>query len=107
MNQTIDARDESRDNCRERELIEDRFLAQFAALEESLTLLQAQVRSMSESVELFGGLARQIRRSTCPATDHRDKLRCHNAEVSAKVLGYSRDRIAALRDKGAPESSEK
>lgn len=31
----------------------------------------------------------------------------HNAEVLAEVLGYSREKIAALRDKGVLQSAEK
>ena len=76
MKDAIDVRDESKDNCPERELTEEQFLEQFAALEESLALLQAQMQSMSEQAKLFGSLARRIRRVTCPATDHRDKIRC-------------------------------
>lgn len=74
MKEIIDARDESREGCPERELTEERFLEQFAALEESLVLLQAQMHSMSENAKLFGSLARHIRRSTCPATGHQFKL---------------------------------
>ena len=40
MKETIDARDESKDHRSEREHTEERFLEQFAALEESLALLQ-------------------------------------------------------------------
>lgn len=72
MKQTIDARDESRDDCREQDLTGDRFLEQFAALEDSLGLLQAHMHSMSETAKLFASLARQIRRSSCPATGHQD-----------------------------------
>jgi hypothetical protein len=36
---------------------------------------------MSERVKLFGSLAQRIRRSTCPAADHRDKIRCPNAHA--------------------------
>ena len=54
-------------NKREQELTEERFLAQFAALEDGLALLEAQMRNMSEIVGQFGHLARRIRRSNCPA----------------------------------------
>jgi hypothetical protein len=74
MKETIDARDESIGNCPEQELTEERFLEQFAALEESLTLLQEQMHSMFENAKLFGNLARRIRRSTCPATGHQHKI---------------------------------
>ena len=66
MKEAIDARYESKNDCAE--LTEDQFLEQFAALEESVTLLQAHMQSMSETVKLFGSLARHIRRSTCPTT---------------------------------------
>jgi hypothetical protein len=75
MKATIDARDESRDNYREQELTEERFLEQFAALEESLALLQARLHSISENAKLFASLARHIRRSACPTTGHQDKIR--------------------------------
>jgi hypothetical protein len=74
MKERTDARDESKDYCSERELTEERFLEQFAALEESLTLLQAHMHSMSENAKLFGSLARHIRRATCPTTNHQDKI---------------------------------
>jgi len=51
-----------------RELNEERFLEQFAALEESLALLETNMRRMSETAKLFGSLARRIRRSACPTT---------------------------------------
>jgi hypothetical protein len=75
MKETNDARDERKDYCSEQELTEERFLEQFAALEESLALLQMHMHSMSENAKLFGSLARQIRRSTCPTTSHQDKIR--------------------------------
>jgi hypothetical protein len=75
MKETIDARDESNDNCTEQELTEERFLEQFAVLEESLALLQAHMHSMSENARLLGSLALHIRRSTCPTTGHQDKVR--------------------------------
>jgi hypothetical protein len=70
VKEAIDARDESKDNYSERELTEERFLEQFAALEESLTLLQSHMHNMSENAKLLGSLARHIRRSTCPTTGH-------------------------------------
>jgi hypothetical protein len=76
MKEAIEARDESKDRCSERDLTEERFLEQFAALEESLAVLQASIHNMSENANLFGRLARQIRRSTCPTTDHGDEIRC-------------------------------
>ena len=78
MKDTINARYESNDECPERKPAEEEFLEQFAALEESLTLLQALLHSMSENVKLFGSLARHIRRSTCPAADHQDAVGCRH-----------------------------
>jgi len=75
MKETIDARDESKDHRSEREHTEERFLEQFAALEESLALLQAHMHSMSENAKLFGSLARHIRRSTFPATGRQNQIR--------------------------------
>ena len=68
MKGTFDARDERKDNCPEQEFTEERFLAQFASLEESLALIQVHMHSMSANAKLFGSLARHIRRSTCPPT---------------------------------------
>jgi hypothetical protein len=48
-------------------LTEEQFLEQFAALEESVVLLQVQMRSISEHAKLFGSYARNVRRSICPA----------------------------------------
>jgi hypothetical protein len=78
MKNPIDARYENKNNCPEREPTEEQFLDQFAALEESLALLQALIHSMSGNVKLFGSLARHLRRSGCPATDHRDKTGCRD-----------------------------
>jgi hypothetical protein len=75
MTQSSDAPDERKDNCLKRKLAEESFLEQFAALEDSLALLQAQMHSMSENAKRFGSLARHIRRSTCPATGHQHKIR--------------------------------
>lgn len=75
MKEAIDDRAEGNDNCLEQERTEERFLEQFAALEENLTLLQASMHSMSETAKLFGSLARHIRRSNCPASGRQDKIR--------------------------------
>jgi hypothetical protein len=75
MKETIDTRVERKDCCSKRELTEERFLEQFAALEEGLTLLQAHMRNMSENAKLFGSLARHIRQSACPTTGHQDNIR--------------------------------
>jgi hypothetical protein len=68
MKYLVDTADEDKDEFPEQELTEEQFLEQFAALEESIALLQIHVRSMSENAEVFGRLARNIRRSVCPAT---------------------------------------
>ena len=52
----------------EREITEEQFFEQFAALEEGLARLQIHMRDMSENAKLFGSLARHMRRSICPAT---------------------------------------
>jgi hypothetical protein len=52
----------------EREITEEQFFEQFAALEEGLARLQIHIRDMSENAKLFGSLARHMRRSICPAT---------------------------------------
>ena len=70
----INTQDESKSGCPEQEFTEEQFLEQFAALEESLALIQIQMRRMSEHAKLFGGLARHIRRSACPATLSPDTL---------------------------------
>jgi len=66
MKGSTDTQDEIKSSWLERELDEERFLEQFAALEESLAVLQTHMRGMSEEVKLFGSLARRIRRSACP-----------------------------------------
>lgn len=67
MKSSIDTQGESKNSCVGQEYAEEQFLEQFAALEESLALLQTQMRRMSEDAKLFGSLARCIRRSACPA----------------------------------------
>ena len=64
----IDTHDKSKGCCSERELTEEQFFEQFAALEDGLTLLQNQMRGMSENAKLFGRTVRQMRRSICPTT---------------------------------------
>jgi hypothetical protein len=67
MECSINVRDQGKSGRPEREFTEEQFLEQFAALEESLALLQSDMRRMSENARLFGSLARHIRRSACPA----------------------------------------
>ena len=64
----IDPHDKGKGSFPEPELTEEQFFEQFAALEEGLALLQTHMRGMSENAKLFGSLARQMRRSICPAT---------------------------------------
>jgi hypothetical protein len=59
------------------ELTEERFFEQFAALEDGLTLLQLQMRRMSENARLFGGLVTRMRQSACPVTDGAQKTFIH------------------------------
>lgn len=49
------------------EITEERFLEQFAALEDGLALLELQMRGMSENAKLFGSFVRHIRHASCPA----------------------------------------
>jgi len=63
-----DTLEENKGGFPEQEANEDQFLEQYAALEEGLALLQIQLRGMSETANRFGSLARQMRRSICPAT---------------------------------------
>jgi hypothetical protein len=63
-----DTHDKNKVSLPGQELTEERFFEQFAALEDGLSLLQLQMRSLSENAKLFGSLARRMRRSICPAT---------------------------------------
>jgi hypothetical protein len=63
----VDTADENKASLREHEVTEEKFFEQFAVIEESLALLQLQIRDMSENVKLFSSLAMHIRRSVCPA----------------------------------------
>jgi len=63
-----DTQDKHKDSFPEREITEEQFFEQFAAIEEGLAVLQIQMRAMSENAKLFGSLARHMRRSICPAT---------------------------------------
>ena len=59
--------DDNKGGLLDRELTEEKFFEQFAALEERVALLQTHMRDMSETAKLFGSLATHIRRSVCPA----------------------------------------
>ena len=63
-----DTQDKNNDSFPQREITEEQFFEQFAAIEDGLALLQIQMRAMSENAKLFGSLARHMRRSICPAT---------------------------------------
>ena len=57
----------------EQEITEERFLEQFAALEDGIGLLQLQMRGMLENAKLFGSFVRHIRQATCPAARGKHK----------------------------------
>jgi hypothetical protein len=66
MKRFIEAHDKNNGSFPEQEFAEEQFLAQFAALEDGLALLQIHMRGVSENAKLFGSLARRMRRSICP-----------------------------------------
>ena len=68
MEYLIDPHDENKGSFPEKELTEEQFFEQFAALEDGLALLQIHMRGMSENAKLFGSLATHMRRSICPTT---------------------------------------
>ena len=62
----VDIQDEHESCLADRERTEERFLEQFAALEDGLSLLQLQMRGLSENAKQFGSLVRNIRQAACP-----------------------------------------
>jgi len=68
MKYLIETHDKTEGSLPERELTEEQFFEQFAALEDGLALLQIHMRGMSENAKLFGSLATHMRRSICPTT---------------------------------------
>jgi hypothetical protein len=62
-----DTQDKNNVSFPEREITEEQFFEQFAALEEGLARLQIHMRDMHENAKLFGSLVRHMRRSICPA----------------------------------------
>jgi hypothetical protein len=62
----IDAHDKNNGSFPEQEFTDEQFLAQFAAIEDGLALLQIHMRGMSENAKRFGSLAKRMRRSICP-----------------------------------------
>lgn len=67
----IDTHDKNKGSLSERELDEEQFFEQFAALEDGLSLLQLQMRGMSENARRFGSFVRYLRQSTCPTSGER------------------------------------
>jgi hypothetical protein len=88
----INTQGESKNSCLGQEFTEEQFLEQFAALEESLALLQTQMRRMSENAKLFGSLARHIRRSACPAilSPSQGMSPCRHAQSRLPDAGFGR-----------------
>jgi hypothetical protein len=83
----------------EQELSEEQFLEQFAALEDSLALLQIHMRALSENVERFGSLETQMRRLTSPATPSAETGQRSGADMPAhKRLrnGEAQSRVKAV-----------
>ena len=68
MKYLIETHDKTEGSLPGRELTEEQFFEQFAALEDGLALLQIHMRGMSENARLFGNLATHMRRSICPTT---------------------------------------
>src|SRR3954447_26430499 len=97
MRYPSDIQDNTKSSFPEQELSEEQFLEQFAALEDSLVLLQIHVRALSENVERFGSLATQMRRLTSPATPSAERTgadmpahkRLRNAEAQSRVNAVS------------------
>ena len=71
----VNADDKNGGSLPEQALTEEKFFEQFAALEESVALLQAHMRDISENAKLFGSLVTHIRRSVCPVTLARETMR--------------------------------
>jgi len=84
MKELTNAQDDRKDNRPQRELTEELFLEQFAALEESVALLQAHMQSLTANVKLFGSMARHVRRSTCPATPSPDRMSDRRQDATAE-----------------------
>jgi hypothetical protein len=69
----VDTEGENKTSSRGHQATEEKFFEQFAAIEESLALLQVHIRDMSENVKCFSSLAMHIRRSVCPAAPAQDR----------------------------------
>ena len=61
-----DTHDKNKGCLPDQEFTEERFFEQFAALEDGLSLLQLQMRGMSENAKVFASFVRHMRQSTCP-----------------------------------------
>ena len=84
-----DTHDKIKGSLPEQELTEERFFEQFAAIEDGLSLLQLQMRGMSENVRLFGSFVRRMRQSICPTSDkHRTAMEFAGGypETAAEVV---------------------
>jgi len=94
----VDTQDKHKICCQDQELTEERFLEQFASLEDGLSLLQLQMRGLSENAKRFGSFARNIRQATCPSrSEYRTAIGYDsgyptNAEVIQSKACYRRSK---------------
>ena len=95
--------DKSKGSLLEQELTEERFFEQFAALEESLAVLQNHMRDMSENAKLFGSFATHIRRSVCPAALARTDATDAGARTTQPVERKGAARLRSVRSLSSPE----
>ena len=72
MKYCSDTHDQNKGSLPEQSPTEERFFEQFAALEDGLSLLQLQMRGMSENAKVFASFVRHMRQSTCPANGKRE-----------------------------------
>jgi len=89
MKRCTNTQDKNKGSLSEQELTEEQFFEQFAALEDGLSLLQLQMRGMSENVRLFGSFVRHMRQSTCPTSGkHRTAMEFDSGypEIAAEVV---------------------
>lgn len=88
----------------ESEITEERFLEQFAALEDGLALLQLQLRGMSENAKLFGSFVRHLRQAAYPAAggSHKTAIELDSESPSAAEIIQSK---ASYRHSKQPVAS--
>ena len=92
----VDTQDKHKSCIADQELTEEQFLEQFAALEDGLSLLQLQMRGLSENAKRFGSFVRNIRQVTCPSrSSYRTAMGFDggyptNAEVIQSKASYRR-----------------